>query len=101
MRLYYDHLLYFSLTKFVQAALMINLRMPRSEHHRLRDVFHDYLKRGEAIPFSSWNEEWRTKYSTQDFHGNLKILDLKNLFVLVFHTYTSLLSLKYGRIGLF
>ena len=95
MTLYYDQLLYFSITKFVQAALTINLRMPRSEYHHLRDVFNDNFKRGEPLPLSSWDDEWRTKYPTQEFHGNLKTFDLKNVFVLVFHTYTYVITITF------
>lgn len=32
---------------------------------RLRDVLNENLKHGEPIPFSSWKEAWKEKYSSQ------------------------------------
>ena len=50
--------------------MMINVKMPASESHRLRDALNDSLKHRETIPFSNWKEEWKAKYPTQGDNGN-------------------------------
>lgn len=50
--------------------MMINVKMPVSETHRLRDALNDTLKQGEAIPFSNWKEEWKSTYSSEGENGN-------------------------------
>ena len=49
---------------------MINVKMPVSETHCLRDALNDSLKRRETIPFSNWKEEWKAKYSSLGDNGN-------------------------------
>lgn len=49
--------------------MMINVKMPVSETHRLRDALNDTLKQGETIPFSNWKEEWKSTYSSQGENG--------------------------------
>ncbi|KAJ7380584.1 hypothetical protein OS493_009051 [Desmophyllum pertusum] len=52
-------------------AMMFNLKMPRESSStvtppRLRDLLNESLKHGQPIPFSSWKDAWKEKYSGQN-----------------------------------
>lgn len=51
--------------------MMFNLKMPRESSStvtppRLRDLLNESLKHGQPIPFSSWKDAWKEKYSGQN-----------------------------------
>jgi len=50
--------------------MMVNVTMPVSEIHRLRDALNNSFKQRETIPFSNWKEEWKAKYSPQENNAN-------------------------------